>query len=115
MNTANLQLEGLYVAIAAIVETLRQKGVLDGEEIERALLRAEALAPVRSEPMPEANIAAIKFPARLLRIANQAASRGENLSFEAMCRRVHGPQGRPDLSSDEYLELADSQDRDADA
>lgn len=116
MNTANLQLEGLYVAVAALVEALRQKGLLDSEEIEQALLRAESIAPMRSERMPEANIAAIKFPARLLRIANQAASRGEHLPFEDLARRVRGPQGaRHSLTEAEFLDLADDTNRDADA
>ncbi|CDP54288.1 hypothetical protein [Paradevosia shaoguanensis] len=117
MNTANLQLEGLYVAMAALVEAIRQKGLLDAEEIEAALLRAEEIAPRRSEPMPEANIAAIKFPARLLRVANRAAANGEHLSFEDMTRRVRGVQGAPrqKLTESEYLELAQDQIRDTDA
>lgn len=117
MNTANLQLEGLYVALAALVEAIREKGLLDGEEIEQALLRAETLAPMRSEPMPEPNIAAIKFPARLLRIANQAATRGEHLSFEDMTRRIRDPDhgARHSMTDAEYLELADITNRDTDA
>lgn len=116
MNTANLQLEGLYVAVASLMEAIRQKGLLDSEEIEQALLRAETIAPKRSEPMPEANLAAIRFPARLLRIANQAATRGEQLSFEEMTRRVRGPQPAPrPLSEVEYLDLADDTNRDLDA
>lgn len=117
MNTANLQLEGLYVAVAALVEAIRQKGLLDGDEIEQALLRAEEIAPVRSEPMADANVAAIRFPARLLRIANDAAMRGERLSFEEMARRVSAStHARPQpLTDAEYLRLASDTIRDTDA
>lgn len=116
MNTANLQLEGLYVAVAALVEAIRQKGLLDSGEIERALLHAENLVPNRTEPMPEANVAAIKFPARLLRVANQAATGGEQLSFEELTRRVSRLQGgKAVLTESEVLELAEDQIRDTDA
>ena len=116
MNTANLQLEGLYIAVATLVEAIRQKGLLDADEIEQALLRAENLAPQRSEPLPEANMAAIRFPARLLLLANQAAVRGEQFSFEDLARRVHGQQaGRRPLTDAEYLDLADDTNRDVDA
>ena len=116
MNTANLQLEGLYVALAALVEAIRQKGLLDSEEIEAALLKAEEIAPRRSEPMPEANIAAIRFPARLLRVANRAAAQGERLSFEELTRRIRSATAAPEsLSEAEYRALAAGQIRDTDA
>ena len=44
MNTANLQLEGLYVAVASILSALREKGLLTEQEIERALAGAEDIA-----------------------------------------------------------------------
>src|SRR5690606_15937290 len=34
MNTANLQLEGLYAALAALMNAIRDKGVLSADEIE---------------------------------------------------------------------------------
>ena len=41
MNPANLQLEGLYAAVAALMHALRDKGVLSTLEIETALAAAE--------------------------------------------------------------------------
>jgi hypothetical protein len=41
MNPANLQLEGLYAAVAALMDALREKGVLSAQELETALGAAE--------------------------------------------------------------------------
>lgn len=41
MNTANLQLEGLYLVVAALIEALVSKGVLSREDVDEALKRAE--------------------------------------------------------------------------
>src|SRR5690606_786426 len=43
MNTANLQLEGLYAAMAALMNAIRDKGVLSADEIETVLKDAETL------------------------------------------------------------------------
>ena len=37
MNTANLQMEGTLLALAALCEALKRKGMLNGEEIAEAL------------------------------------------------------------------------------
>ena len=42
MNVANLQLEGLIMAIASINQVLVRKGILTAEEIDTALLQAQA-------------------------------------------------------------------------
>ncbi len=73
MNTANLQLEGLLLAVAAMAEALKDKGLLSQDEIEAALARAEGVAsgdPRRPEEMSVANVAAVLFPIRFLRKAN---------------------------------------------
>ncbi len=44
MNIANLQLEGLCLAIAAINHELVAKGVLSQDEMDTALRKAEAAA-----------------------------------------------------------------------
>lgn len=44
MNVANLQLEGLCLAIAAINHALVEKGILSQLEIDEALRKAEATA-----------------------------------------------------------------------
>lgn len=89
MNVANLQLQGLYIAIAAINEVLVQRGVLTRSDIDTALRTAEqvALADDRvSEDMNPASRDALAFPARLLAIANGKA--GDVSGFSELARLV---------------------------
>ena len=79
MNPANLQLEGLYAAVAALIDPLRDKGVLSAKEIDQALRTAEAkieLDPARRANISDSNREAICFPLRFLRLANQTSSEG---------------------------------------
>lgn len=69
MNTANLQLEGLLLAVAALCGELKRKRMLDGAEIESALDRAEQGASARMSELSDANLEAIQFPVRFLRHA----------------------------------------------
>lgn len=70
MNTANLQLEGLLVALSAILAALERKGMLQEAEIQDALGEAEARVHAdRREQLREANQQAILFPIRYLREA----------------------------------------------
>ena len=91
MNTANLQLEGVYAALAALMSALRSKNLLSETEIDGALATAErGLVKDGSRP-PEisaANLDAIRFPLRLLRRANARAARGEDCSFTALAAEV---------------------------
>ena len=91
MNTANLQLEGLYLVVAAISDTLVNKGVMSRGELELALRKAErlALTDYRSaENLRAAERDAVAFPARLLLFASSAAVSGEPASFSDLARRV---------------------------
>ncbi|WP_423068100.1 hypothetical protein [Devosia sp. CN2-171] len=91
MNSANLQLEGLYLAIAAIHETLIAKGIMSRQEVDDAMRAAEdtALTDYRSmENLRPAERDALAFPARLLRMANATVADGKALSFTALARRV---------------------------
>jgi hypothetical protein len=91
MNPANLQLEGLYVAMASLMLALRKKGVLSAQEIETALLDAEdklSADPARQTKLSDANSDAICFPVRLLRLANKSSSNGEQLSFSELAALV---------------------------
>ena len=93
MNTANLQLEGLYLAIAAVNEVLVEKGVLTREEIRMALERAKqaALGDYRSEEdLSPANRDAMAFPARLLLLANDAGPDAAIPSFSELAKMVAG-------------------------
>lgn len=89
MHAANLQLEGLYLAVAAINNALADKGILTKVEIDSALKRAEqaALGENRSiEDLSPAQRDAMAFPARFLIAANAAPT--ENLSFYALAKQV---------------------------
>jgi len=37
MNTANLQLEGIYAVMAVLIDVMRKKGLLDGEDTDQVL------------------------------------------------------------------------------
>jgi len=91
MNTANLQLEGLYIAVAAITNALVAKGVLSREEVDAALREAERTALTgdrASDGISAANREAIAFPARILALANRMAGESEVPSFAELARTV---------------------------
>lgn len=91
MNTANLQLEGLYVAIVALLEAMCQKGLFQREEIEDVLARTESALrfdPNRPAEMRDANVEAICFPVRILMQAFQGDSVGRSQSFAHLASRV---------------------------
>jgi hypothetical protein len=91
MNTANLQLEGLYVVLSALLISLREKGVFENGELELLLSQTEerlATDPSRTTQLRDANVEAICFPARYLRQALQATAGGEAASFAELATRV---------------------------
>ncbi|MHA6732239.1 hypothetical protein [Devosia sp. A369] len=90
MNTANLQLEGLYLAIAAINNALADKGLLTREEIDTALRRAEqtALGDYRTEELSFSERDAMAFAPRLLALANNSASDGFTPPFSELAKMV---------------------------
>jgi hypothetical protein len=97
MNTANLQLEGVYAVLAALIGVIRDKGFLDAEEIDRLLENVElglASDSARSADIRGANVDAICFPARLLRQALRASEEGRQFSFVQLASRVG--QTKPD-------------------
>lgn len=91
MNTANLQLEGLYVVISELLISLRDKGVFENRELELILRQTEerlASDSNRSSQLRDANVEAICFPARYLRQALQASAEGGVQSFAELATRV---------------------------
>jgi hypothetical protein len=91
MNTANLQLEGLYVVLATLLDAMCEKGFFQREEIEDLLKRAESALsadPDRPTEMRGANVDAICFSARFLMQAMQGASEGRDHSFARLASRV---------------------------
>ncbi|MGH6763949.1 MAG: hypothetical protein ACRECW_20460 [Phyllobacterium sp.] len=77
MNTANLQLEGLCLAIAAVNRLLVARGIVSQEEIDVALRKAEAVATSDDrfiEDLSPANRDAVCFPIRVLQVANRTGA-----------------------------------------
>lgn len=94
MNTANLQIEGLLMAVAAINRSLVDKGLLSRAEIERllAICEANTIGEDRAiEELSPANRDATVFPIRLLRAAN---AEGAPATFSALAKAVGQNKGR---------------------
>lgn len=96
MNSANLQLEGLCLAVAAINQALSAKGLLSQNEIDQALRRAEIAASSDErfvEQLSPASRDAVCFPIRLLQIANNSGAQNP-WSFSHLAKLV-GETKRP--------------------
>ncbi|GLQ09792.1 hypothetical protein GCM10007913_17240 [Devosia yakushimensis] len=96
MNVSNLQLQGLYLAVASINNALVAKGVLTRQEVDTALRRAEqtALGDERlTEEMNPSGRDAVAFPARLLQLANNSASETSIASFAELAKMVGQTKG----------------------
>jgi hypothetical protein len=77
MNTANLQLEGLLLALSSLLSAMERKGLLTRQEIDDALGHAEANArtdPRRPSELSAAHVDAICFPIRFLQLAATRAA-----------------------------------------
>ena len=85
MNTANLQLEGVYAILAALL------GAVSSEEIDRLLADVETTLVSdtrRPVELRDANVEAICFPARFLRHALKASSEGRAFSLAQLASEV---------------------------
>ena len=91
MHVANLQLEGLLMAVASINNVLVRKGVLSVAEIDEALAKAESglMADEHvAADMSASNRDAVCFPIRFLRLANLGQSEDAVQSFAELAREV---------------------------
>lgn len=89
MNPANLQLQGLLLALYALLDAVKQKGLLTPQELDDAFATAEANAladPQRAEQLSPAGLDVMLFPIRFLRTANTASKVPE--SFSAIAQLV---------------------------
>lgn len=96
MNTANLQLEGLLMAVAGLNQLLVAKRIVAIEEIDKSLARSEqtVLGDDRVvEDLSPANRDAIAFPIRLLRLANNMSDSAGTPSFTELARMVGETRG----------------------
>lgn len=93
MNIANLQLEGLYLAIAATHRLLVEKGAVGKDELDQALRAAEqvALGDYRTEELSSAERDAVAFAPRLLAAANASETLPD---FSQLARTVGQTKGR---------------------
>lgn len=90
MNPANLQIEGLLMAIAALNRLLTEKGLVTRDEVETALRHAEARITSDDrfgEDIRPANRDAMCFPIRLLLLANSGGDL-ETAGFSDLAREV---------------------------
>jgi hypothetical protein len=119
MNTANLQLEGLYTVLAELLDTLRRREILTAGDIDELLRRAERTAGQDAERRAGLSLAEIEgvlFPIRLLMEATRAAERDEQLGFSELAKMVGQLKPpRPRIAGAESLVLAEESDRERDA
>lgn len=91
MNVANLQIEGLMMAVASLNQMLVQKGVATVAEIDTALHKAEASLTSEdhlAEDMKPVQRDAVVFPIRLLRLANNSQDSSDVIPFSELARMV---------------------------
>ena len=91
MNVANLQIEGLLMAVASITDALVEKGVISVDEVDLALRKAEASITSDDhviDDMSPSNRDAVCFPIRLLQLANRSSGDGAICSFTELARMV---------------------------
>lgn len=91
MNVANLQLEGLLMAIASLNRLLVDKGLVSRAEIDFALCEAEASISSDKrllDDIPPANRDAIYFPVRLLQLANNSQASTNMPGFSELAKTV---------------------------
>lgn len=88
MNTANLQLEGILLVLASLLEAMRRRGLLSEQEIDAILDEAEASAARDiAKGLSGANLDAIRFPMRFLKAARQIGD-GDDISFSGLAAAV---------------------------
>ena len=90
MYVANLQIEGLLMAIASINHILVRKGLLTTQEIDIALRKAEAseVGVERADNISPSDRDSISFPIRLLQLANQCQPEADIPPFSELALMV---------------------------
>ncbi len=90
MNTANPQLEGLYLALGSLLDLLVQKGVVSRDELRQTLTNTEeiALSGGALATDTDSHRKAMAFPVRFLLASLDAQEAGEEANFRELARRV---------------------------
>jgi hypothetical protein len=91
MNPANLQLEGLLMAVAELNRLLIEKGIMSEMEVETALRKAEARITSDDrfqDDIKLANRDAMCFPIRFLQLDNSDTAGDGRRGFSDLAREV---------------------------
>jgi hypothetical protein len=91
MNTANLQLEGVYAVLAALFQALVDKKVLSESELGQMLVEVErgiAADTARPAEVRSSNVEAMRFPVRFLKTALKASAQGQRPSFAEITAHI---------------------------
>jgi len=107
MNTANLQLEGLYLLVASVCTSLVSKGLLSRDEMEIALRRAEESVKddTRAQgSLSPANRDAMVFPIRLVRMALNGADETGLQPFSELAKMVGEQRDSPEQAEPDTAE-----------
>ncbi|WP_105383341.1 hypothetical protein [Neorhizobium alkalisoli] len=90
MNTANPQLEGLYLALAAVNRLLVDKGIVSNAELQDVLQATERAVLADDKPLnvSSSHQKAVAFPIRLLLLANEAHEEGKAFCFDDLAREI---------------------------
>lgn len=97
MNVANLQLQGLVLAVASLNRMLVRRGIVSIDDVDDALHRAESNLSSEErtfEDLSPANRDALLFPIRVLRAANRAQDGADFPLFSELAKAV-GRDKRP--------------------
>ena len=95
MNAANLQIEGLCLALASVNRLLVAKGIVSQEELDIAFQKADATAHGDNrfaEGLTPSNRDAVCFPIRILQIANDTGAE-KPWSFSELAKLVGETKG----------------------
>lgn len=90
MSVANMQIEGLCMAIIAINHALVEKGMLTQLDLNRAFKKAEAIArsdELFVEDLNPSSRDAVCFPIRILKAANKETT-PRSSTFSELARMV---------------------------
>jgi hypothetical protein len=91
MNIANLQIQGLVMAVAHINQALVKRGILSIDDVDSALAKTEASLTAEErvfEDMDPAQRDALCFPVRLLKRANLGQSEDFIQSFSELTKEI---------------------------
>jgi hypothetical protein len=90
MNTANLELEGLYLAMSAVNNLLIEKGLMTHAELRQVLTETKTALTSQEKlrNLSESNRKAICFPISFLLLASDKSEKAEPVDFQTIAKEV---------------------------